>query len=160
MGKKKKLLLAFIPLCVILVAGIIFSLWRPSSSQFDGAYEGMPIKEFYELIPEDQYLSYLGYIFYKHSDGTDVVATVSDDYKSISSLRTFPDSAGRPGRRAAHTIVPGMTVYDVVRILGTPKGTYTSGMISLYFELNDGGLCVVYFNNSSEMLTTSVHFPE
>lgn len=160
MDKKKKLLLAFIPLCVILVAGVIFSLWRPSNDQFDGAYEGMPINQFYELIPEDRYFSYLDYIFYKHSDGTDVVATVSDDYKSISSLRSFPDSAGLPSRMSAHTIVPGMTVYDVVRILGTPKGTYTSGMITLYFELNDGSICVVYFNNSSEMLTTSVRFPE
>lgn len=157
MSKRKKLSV-FVSLCVVLIVCAIFFSSHCSNCQVDGAYEGMSLNEFNKLFPEDQYFSYLGYIFCKNQDGSDVVATVSDDYMSISSLRCFRGSAVPPNRLAACKILPGMNVHDVVRVLGTPQGTATSGMITLYFELNDGSICVVYFNNDRQMLVTSVQF--
>lgn len=158
MNRKTVKILAVALACILLCAGIICGIWYLTRGLYDGAEVGMTFSEFEELIPQERRFLYLGYYFYENQFGDAVVAEVSDDYKTIASLRCFSKFKIRADRASAESITQGMDVYDVVSRLGTPVGTFTSGAITLGFELNDGSLCVIYF--STEMEVGSVVFRE
>lgn len=57
-----------------------------------------------------------------------------------------------------------MSVYEVVKDVGIPIGSYTSGMLSLTFQSNTGAEYTVYFeeeteNNRKALVVTSVLGP-
>ena len=149
--------------CIVLAAVIAFSLWYFTYGAYDGAYKGMSVDDFFDQVPEERCFCYLGYIFYNNQLGDPVVAQRSDDYKTISEIRSFSKYTIRPNRLTAEGIHPGMSVYDVVSKLGTPVGTATFGMITLAFDLEGGVRCVVYLGgelSDSDLVVTSVVFYE
>ena len=156
--KKKRIILAISVLSILLVAVAACLIWYHSSDSYSGAYEGMSIQEFHELIPKEQRFDYLYYSFYVNERGDPVVATCSTDLKTISKLHCCSKFTIHPTRSAAESITAGMSVEDVVSKLGTPVGSFSSGMITLAFDLADGSQCWVYFDSSSHMRATSVRF--
>lgn len=147
MKRKKYVIL----LCCALCALLIFSIWYTTRGRFKGAYTGMSTAQFEEIIPRDQFFGLGSYIFYDNLFGYAVVAKVSDDYKTIEELRCFDKFTIHPTRAAAESISKGMDVYEVVSKLGTPYGSFTSGMLTMAFLLDDGTFCQVYFNTPREM---------
>lgn len=147
MKRKKYVIL----LCCALCALLIFSIWYTTRGRFNGAYTGMSIEKFDRIIPLDQTFGIGSYIFYNNLFGDAIVAKASDDYKTIEDLRCFDKFTIHPTRAAAESISKGMDVYEVVSKLGTPYGSFTSGMLTMAFLLDDGTFCQVYFNTPREM---------
>ena len=90
--------------------------------------------------------NYCGYLFFSYS-GKNVVAQTDSDGKMLKKVESYdivkPDTSDFDG------LVEGMTVFEVVRRVGLPKGSYSSGMITLFFETHDGkSAYTVYLSNS------------
>ena len=91
--------------------------------------------------------NYCGYLFFSYN-GANVVAQTDADGKTLKKVEKYemvtPDDA------AFDNLEEGMTVFDLVEKVGLPKGSYTSGMISLFFETNDGeNTYTVYLEESN-----------
>ena len=156
--KKKRIILAISVLSILLIAVAACLFWYHSANLYAGAYEGMSVQEFHELIPKEQRFDYLHYSFYENEWGDTVIATCSADYKTVSKLHCCSKFTVHPTRSAAESITAGMSMEDVVNRLGTPVGSFTSGMITLAFDLSDSSQCLVYFDDSTHMGVTSVQF--
>lgn len=151
---KKTAIITVIVICVCIVALVAgYGIWYSIYDEFSGAYAGMPMEKFNELIPETERFDYLGYTFYDNDRGDPVV--VRDSEGVIVQIQCYPKQTIRATRAVAEKINTGMSVFDVVQRLGTPTGSATSGMITLGFQLEDGSRVVVYFDNQDSMKVTS-----
>lgn len=154
MNKKQRYILIAVSVCIVICS--IVAIASTDWIRCGGAYEGMTVESFSKIIPEERTFHYVDYIFYDNLLGDPVVATVSNDYKTITSLRSYSRFSIQPTRTAAESIQEGMSIHDVVSILGNPVGSYTSGMMTLSFELNDGYLCTTYLGYNKEVTSVVI----
>ena len=150
-------------LCVIISAVILIAGQSIMRKQLNGAHVGMSLHDFaaiYDTISEDCRYKYNRYAFYETELGFIVVAGESLETMTVSSLECFFPPLMQPNKLSAKRVKPGMDLFDVIRIMGKPAGSFTSGFISLGYVLSDGTRFTVYFNNVDEMLVTDVRFSE
>jgi outer membrane protein assembly factor BamE (lipoprotein component of BamABCDE complex) len=113
-------------------------------------YEGMSFEEFKEINPEESYFQYYGgYLFGKTNDGDHYVAQLSDDCRVISKVSCYEEESIDDSDATFEKIKEGMTVEQVVSMVGIPEGSYTSGMITLAFRSNTEAQYWVYFRQAS-----------
>lgn len=110
-------------------------------------YEGMSFEEFQEKNPEDSYYRYFGgYLFTVNDEGDHIVARLSDDATVISKVDCYEAESINKADETFLKIEEGMTVNQVVSMVGIPEGSDTSGMVSLTFQSNSGSRYLVYWN--------------
>lgn len=120
-------------------------------------YEGMSYDEFTEKNSEESYFRYMSYIFTKNNEGDHIVARVADDHATISKISCFKNENIDRSDDAYWKIKEGMTVEQIVSIVGIPEGSYTSGMITLAFESDSGARYCVYFDQKREENKTEIY---
>ncbi len=158
MRNKVKIVIALIAVTALLAAVGGYLIWYNSADKFEGAYIGMPGSEFRDLIPVQQRTMWFDYYFYTNRFGDTIVVKTST---TVETLQCYPWFTTIPTRQAAESITEGMTVDEVVALLGKPVGSFTFGMTTLAFDLTDGSRCTVYFYqdlNNFEHYTTSIGF--
>ena len=91
-------------------------------------------------------LNYCGYLFFEYN-GKNVVAQTGSDNKTLSNIRCYDIVI--PADDDFNKLLPEMTVFELVKNVGLPDGSYTSGMISLSFEARESGnMYTIYFGYS------------
>lgn len=88
---------------------------------------------------------YLSNVFYKQQGGW-CVARVADDYKTVVDIKTFEAKEVTITDMLEIKTDGSMDVYDVVKILGLPIDSRTSGMISMVFSADCGAEATIYFS--------------
>ena len=102
-----------------------------------------------KAVPESDRFCYMNYVFYTNEKGNYVVARFSDNPVSMSSivqLKHFYKKNINPTPEAFSKIESGMSIFDVVKLVGIPFGSYTSGMDSLAFKDTNGDTYSVYIS--------------
>ena len=97
---------------------------------------GMSFEDVEATLRDFSTFEYIGYLFYRDTEGQNVVARFDQDMKRIEEIKMFdPVSIDA---QAFETLRVGMTIYEVVERIGLPTGSYTFGIASLNFESKDG----------------------
>jgi hypothetical protein len=112
-------------------------------------YEGMSFEEFMAKNSEESYFAYIGYLFTKDNEGNHVVARLSDDCTVITKVTRYEAKSIGNSDESFVKIKEGMSVEQIVSMVGIPEGSYTSGMITLAFRSNTEAQYWVYFRQAS-----------
>ena len=78
----------------------------------------------------------MNYEFYKNADGKSVVVKLDSDHKEAVETKCF-DSV-TPTEETFAKIEKGMSVYEVVELVGLPARSVTFGICSTDFDSEDG----------------------
>jgi hypothetical protein len=131
----------------VVIAVMMLVLSSCHMEKKENIYEGMSFEEFREKNSEDSYfLYYGGYLFTKNNEGNHIVARMSDDGTVISKINCYEVSNIDNSDEAFNSIKEGMSIEEVVSIVGIPQGSYTSGMPTLSFESASGKMYWIYLN--------------
>lgn len=136
--KRFKKILLIILIAAVLVSAVIgyFAVRRR------GVFVGMSLEEFKERIPQDDYFEYIPYVFFRNSMGGHVVARLSDSYE-IVQYDCFDPWQIDTSDAAFARIKIGMSVEEVVSIVGIPSGSPTFGLSTLEFTSDSGTRYVI-----------------
>ena len=91
-----------------------------------------------------------GFVFYKNESGDSVVGQFDLQTHRIAAVNVFP--VVTPDTKAFASISVGMSVPDVVRIVGLPIDARTFGIDSMDFVCSDGGEYRIVWNNDMTVL--------
>lgn len=131
----------------VVIAVMMLVLSSCHMEKKENIYEGMSFEEFKGKNSEDSYfLYYGGYLFTKNNEGNHIVARMSDDGTVISKINCYEESNIDNSDEAFNSIKEGMSIEEVVSIVGIPQGSYTSGMPTLSFESASGKMYWIYLN--------------
>ena len=131
----------------VVIAVMMLVLSSCHMEKKENIYEGMSFEEFRGKNSEDSYfLYYGGYLFTKNNEGNHIVARMSDDGTVISKINCYEVSNIDNSDEAFNSIKEGMSIEEVVSIVGIPQGSYTSGMPTLSFESASGKMYWIYLN--------------
>ena len=131
----------------VVIAVMMLVLSSCHMEKKENIYEGMSFEEFKGKNSEDSYfLYYGGYLFTKNNEGNHIVARMSDDGTVISKINCYEVSNIDNSDEAFNSIKEGMSIEEVVSIVGIPQGSYTSGMPTLSFESASGKMYWIYLN--------------
>lgn len=159
--KVSRRMLKYVLSAVLIVA--IFIIYQ--SVRYRGIYVGMTYDQLEEAISEEERFQYGNYIFFKNSIGGHIVARVSREYDTITEIHCYDAWSVDSSDSSFSKIEEGMSVEEVVSIVGIPYGTATSGMFTLAFESDSGTIFVVYLNeektnNDNVFTVASVYLPQ
>lgn len=142
---KKMLLLS---LCVILMLSIVgcSASGRPAPTVTPScdAYVGMPTKEFWTLYDNEDVEALTGlsdenYYFIEDANGNPVVLTLKSINKNytITAIAAYDKNKIELSSRSFFSIKAGMTVQEVISILGYPSGSGFSTGDRLSWKVDD-----------------------
>jgi hypothetical protein len=132
--------------CIVFVV-MLFALSGCHMEKKENIYEGMSFEEFKGKNSEDSYfLYYGGYLFTKNNEGNHIVARMTDDGTVISKINCYEATNIDNSDEAFNSIKEGMSIEEVVSIVGIPQGSYTSGMPTLSYESASGKMYWIYLN--------------
>ena len=109
-------------------------------------YEGMSFEEFQVKNQEESYFQYFEYLFMKNNEGDHIVARVSDDWNVIAKVNVYKEESVDNSDQSFSAIKKGMSIEEVISMVGIPQGSYTSGMPTLSFESTTGKVYWIYLN--------------
>lgn len=131
----------------VVIAVMMLVLSSCHMEKKENIYEGMSFEEFKGKNSEDSYfLYYGGYLFTKNNEGNHIVARMTDDGTVISKINCYEATNIDNSDKAFNSIKEGMSIEEVVSIVGIPQGSYTSGMPTLSFESASGKMYWIYLN--------------
>lgn len=120
----------------ILILGLIFVMLLPSCNNKSSVIVdvGMTREEIDALSEEYTTVKY--HFYYFITDGKKIVVALYNYHTdSVEEVKEY--NYRKTTKNNAYFIREGMDVFDVVRLLGMPKDSETSGIISLPFYLSD-----------------------
>lgn len=144
--------MAAIGLVAIVTAGSV--LWffmdrdyhEEGPDRDGGAFLGMDHSEYSVVIEEGMRFDIMEYSFYEEKDGDNVLVRFDLATNTIDELRTYPANTIDNSKENFSKIKEGMTVYEVVSLVGVPHRTNTSGMLTMVFDADDGTEYCIYFD--------------
>ena len=139
----RKLLLILAPIALILIVTAVI-LFHPND--YCGASVGMSTEDLRSTLAERDYFEYAPYIFYTNRYGDYVTVRLSDDHSVVSELTCSKKLAANPSPANFARIEVGMELSEVVRIVGIPFASFTSGLDSVAFRCSSGEVYVVYLS--------------
>ncbi len=88
------------------------------------------------LSVQEGCIPYQNYVFYRNSEGNNVVCKFNEDTQLLDEIMEF--SLVEPTMESFSGIRKGMTVADVVKTVGLPIRSATFGLATLDFNCTDG----------------------
>lgn len=157
---KKKLIITISILLVVCLLSTIAIYFFSPKSKFGVLCIGMTFEECHNALPKSESFYYGGYVFYTNAWGDYVVARFAGPYnnRSVVELKHFYKWTTHPTAKAFSKIEPGMSVFDVVALVGLPFGSDTSGVESLNFMDKNSNVYTIYLygKDSENRLVTGV----
>lgn len=110
--------------------------------------KGMSYSEFMELTKGLSLFQFGKYACYEENNANLVIEFGEDDDNNsiIVNYQRFPKR--KVSLEDKNKIKKGMTIYEVVEILGTPSGIVTSGLIVVAFPISYKDMITVQFNDN------------
>lgn len=110
--------------------------------------KGMNYSEFMELTKGLSLFQFGKYVCYEENNANLVIEFGEDDDNNsiIVNYQRFPKR--KVSLKDKDKIKKGMTIYEVVEILGTPSGIVTSGLIVVAFPISYKDMITVQFNDN------------
>ena len=135
---------------------LIFSIFSLSSCNILNYQVGDNIGELYrDYHNKESFFSCYGYMFFEHKNKNIVVfADKLDGLIEEIKIYDIPHVEDKDFEK----IDEGMSVFDVVEIVGIPYDSVTSGIISMVFKTSKGNPHVVffYYNSLDQMVVEYV----
>ena len=99
---------------------------------------GMSYDEVVSVVgDEENIFFYIDYAFYTDREGDWVILEFSKDEKfAVMKAEAYAPKEVRSSDFDA--VFAGMDLFEVAEIVGIPKGTFTSGVASVYYKTDDG----------------------
>lgn len=110
-------------------------------------YIGMTYSDYHEH--HETAFSYLSFSFYEKENGDGVVVHFDDATGTIDDIRVYPSNSVTKTKESFMRIKEGMSLYEVVSLIGVPYRTNTSGTITMVFATDAGEEYSVYFHQDS-----------
>lgn len=144
-GKHLLIVVLAVLLSIIMIG---LSIWLIC---YDGLYPGMKYSDYMSAIDEDIRLDYAGYSFYekKNGDGMLVHFDLTDDDLAIDEIRYYPKAFVDNSKENFEKIEIGMSLYEVVSLVGVPHHSGLSGSLAVTFDADDGTQYRIYFSQVS-----------
>lgn len=109
----------------------------------------------YEQLTEtEEVFTFLNYAFYEKSNEVAVVAKLDHDKKEVVEIKEFDTVTSTA--EAFSKIERGMSVYEVVELVGLPTRSVTFGIASTDFETEDGVWRVQWDTDPSKEIITVI----
>lgn len=110
--------------------------------------KGMSYSEFMEQTKDLSLFQFGKYVCYEENNANLVIEFGEDDDNNsiIVNYQRFPKR--KVSLKDKDKIKKGMTIYEVVEILGTPSGIVTSGLIVVAFPISYKDMITVQFNDN------------
>ena len=109
----------------------------------------------YEQFTENEEIfKFLNYAFYESSNEVAVVAKLDHDKKEVVEIKEFDTVI--PTAQTFSKIERGMSVYEVVELVGLPTRSVTFGFASTDFETDDGVWRVQWDTDLSKEIMTVI----
>lgn len=115
---------------------------------------GMSIDEIYDFSSEYNGFEYCNYLFIDYDENTDVVIKLSRDCNKIASVNIYHNSPFDSD--VISKIEFGMTVNQVIELIGNPTETFTSGIISLAFENDEATINIQFIDDGEDLIVLYV----
>lgn len=129
--------------CILLLSIVISSVGCKSQQKID-AHVGMKLQAFRDAFSEDEYFKYGDYLFFKNSMSEHCVAFVSGETDEINSLESYPEDQINCTDENFALIEEGMSMEQVVSMVGIPEGSCTSGMLTVSYHTTSGNGYWIY----------------
>ena len=156
---KRIVLGALVAVLIILIATICQTV------RCRGIYVGMPYDVFIKAIPEEERVQIGGYAFFRNSMGGHIVAYISREDQVITDIHCYDHWSVNPTDAEFSKIKKGMSVEQVVSIVGIPYGQPTFGMTTLGYKSDSGTTYLIYMDQEDTddgivYVVQSVHIPQ
>ena len=123
---------------------------------------GMSLEDVFELYPEEAgSFNYCSHLFFCDREGNPVVATYPRNAyaeRVILSITTYDKDAINVSEEAFRSIEPGMSIYDVVSLVGHPNGGPALDGLTLVWHCDDGETFhveVIFKSDNPSVLTVT-----
>ncbi len=93
----------------------------------------------------------MNYAFIEEKSDQSIVVEFSSDMQGVVKKEQY-DFSSNYFVQDFDRIVPGMSVYEVVELIGMPIGSSTSGMRSLDFSSNDSSIYRVLWDDEMKVV--------
>ena len=141
-----------ISICFGLVVLLMLSSCSLGSKDiFSQIRVGMTYNEFRELNESEKSFYYMNYAFIEEKSDQSIVVEFSSDMQGVVKKEQY-DFSSNYFVQDFDRIVPGMSVYEVVELIGMPIGSSTSGMRSLDFSSNDSSIYRVLWDDEMKVV--------
>ena len=145
--KKKWIIILAVAAAVLIFCAVV--LYDTAMTDYAGVYPGMSAYEMVAAVPQDNAYLYQGYYFYTNKWGNPIVARFSQDTKVVVELISYPALAIRTSERAFDRIKPGMTLHEVIAIVGIPNAPRASDASALAYKDKSGNIYHIYLEDRS-----------
>ena len=143
--QRKKIVIPVCAVLVVLVLAIFLLQKEPIEKVSFSAEEitiGMRDTELYNHPEYDKMFFYMWHFFLTDKNGKNVVVEVDPGTRCVTKVHTFPF------RRATESnmkkVQEGMTIPELVALIGIPAGSESSGMDTLAYDTTTGGHYWIY----------------
>lgn len=132
-----------------VMAAILLLLFAASSAGCQteekiDAHIGMKLEEFCDAFSEEEYFKYGDYLFFRNSINEHCVAFVSEETNEISTLESYPEDQIECTDENFARIEAGMSMEQVVSMVGIPEGSCTFGMSTVCYHTETGNDYWIY----------------
>lgn len=108
-----------IGICLLIVAILTCSSCSSDKDMYSQMKIGMDYDAFFNVVSDADSLGYYGYIFLESEDGNNIVAEFDIDGKTLTRKEKY-NKVTDIYVENFERITSGMTVFEVVRLLGLP----------------------------------------
>lgn len=143
-GIKGKIIILTALIVLLSVVAIGATVWLLC---YDGLYLGMKYSDFATAVEEDLRFDIVGYSFYEKKNGDGMLVHFDNDSNSIDEIKYYPRLFLDKSKDRFSEIEPGMSLYEVISLVGVPTKTTTFGMLTMVFSADDGTEYCIYFSN-------------
>lgn len=135
-------------ICIGLILALLCSACS-TADKISQIKEGMTYEEFSAFVQDVSVFRYGKYAFFEYED-KNIVVEFSDKMKVVRK-EVYAD-VGEVPESAFEAIQPGMTVYEVVQLVGLPFRSTTFGLSTLDFLCENGDVFCVVWNSEMEVI--------
>lgn len=146
---------------ILLCIVIVFALLTACNTNYQYSAEDFIGKDrdyLNSLVPEDQRFDYQEYSFFEDSKGNPCVVVYGR--REISDFYTFPKKKVDTSKATFEKIQKGMTIYEVVELVGIPHRTATSGFSTMVFQGDDGEYVIYFYASKIPCTVARIVYPE
>ena len=136
-------------ICIGLILVLLFSSCS-IADKISQINVGMTYDEFSALM-QDKSVFYYGLCAFFEYEGKNVVVGFDGDDRKVIKKEVYADVGTAPAS-AFEAILPGMTVYEVVQLVGLPFRSATFGLSTLDFLCDNGDIYRVVWIDQMEVL--------
>ncbi len=128
---------------------------RYTYASVDSIKVGMSWKDVYEILPENSYISCMGAGYFVNDYETNHIYNITFDFKTltVSSIEDTGVCVGYVSpKENLGRLKQGMTMKEIVEIIGVPTGMPTSGVIVYVWNIEDYNHQVALQFHDGEMM--------